>query len=201
MNFLAPLAVIIVSISAGVTVIIDNSRVKLALLALQYGLIAILIDPTTPNQLIVIKIVTGLIVVLVMYISAKQKGIWSDHENEQGLLTGRIFRMIAVFLVTTSAIGIGRSNFVTIPGIRPEALSAALLLGGLGLLQVSMFGKPPDVAIGLFSLLNGFEIVYGVLESSIAIMTLLAVVHVCIAVVIGIVELDVEEYFASGGDL
>jgi hypothetical protein len=64
-----------------------------------------------------------------------------------------------------------------------------------------MFGKPPDVAIGLFSLLNGFEIVYGVLESSIAIMTLLAVVHVCIAVVIGIVELDVEEYFASDGDL
>ena len=201
MNDLAPLAMIMVSISAGVTVIIDNSRVKLVLLALQYSLIPILIDPKAPNQLIVIKIVTGLIVVLVMYISAKQKGTWVNHENEQSLLTGRIFRMIAVLLVTTSAIGIGRSNFVTVPGIRPESLSAALLLGGLGLLQVSMFEKPPDVAIGLFCLLNGFEVVYGVLESSIAIMSLLAVVLVCIAVVIGIVELDVEEYFANGGDL
>jgi hypothetical protein len=64
-----------------------------------------------------------------------------------------------------------------------------------------MFAKPPDVAIGLFSLLNGFEIVYVVLESSIAVMTLLALVHVCIAVVIGIVELDVEENYAKGGDL
>jgi len=201
MNDLAPLAMILVSICSGITVIIDNSRVKLGLLALQYSLITILIDPTTPNQLIVIKIVTGLIVVSVMYISAKQMDIRGGHENEQGLLTGRIFRMIAVLLVTTSAIGIGRSNFVTIPGIRPEALSSALLLGGLGLLQVSMFGKPPDVAIGLFSLLNGFEIVYGVLESSIAIMTLLAIVHVCIAIVIGIVELDVEEPYANGGDL
>ena len=201
MNDLTPLAVIMVSISTGVTVIIDNNRVKLGLLALQYVLSAILIDPTAPSQLIVIKIATGLIVVSVMYISARQKAIWGGHENEQGLLTGRFFRMIAVLLVTTSAIGIGRSNFVTIPGIRPEALSAALFLGGLGLLQVSMFGKLPDVAIGLFTLLNGFEIVYGVLESSIAVMTLLALVHVCIAVVIGIVELDVEENYAKGGDL
>jgi hypothetical protein len=148
-----PLAAILVGISTGIIVIADNRRVKIGLLALQYILSAVLLDLAAPIQIVVIKIVTGLTVCLILVISARQISTTNDDVRGSDLPTGRVFRIIAVLLVTTSAIGIGRSDFVTLPGIPPE-----------------------------------------VLESSLAVIALLALVHICIAVVIGIIELDVEEH-------
>ncbi len=189
-----PLAAILVGISTGVIVIADDRRVKIGLLALQYILSAALLDLASPIQIVVIKLVTGLTVCLILVITTRQISTIDEEVRGSDLPAGRVFRIIAVLLVTTSAIGIGRSDFVTLPGIPPESLSGALLLGGLGLLQVSLLEKPTYIAFGIFSLLNGFEIAYVVLESSLAVIALLALVHICIAVVIGIIELDVEEH-------
>jgi hypothetical protein len=195
------LAAILAGITTGIIAITDDGRVKIGLVSLQYILTSILLNLASPIQVVVIKLVTGLTVCLILVMTARKIGRDRYIVQRFGLPTGRAFRMIAVLLVTTSAVGIGRSEFVTIPGIAPEALSAALLLGGLGLLQVSLLERPSNVAIGIISLLNGFEIVYVVLESSIAVMALMAIVHICVAVVVGIIELDLEEYDLQEVDL
>jgi hypothetical protein len=190
---LAPVAALLVGVFSGILVIADDKRVKIGLLASQYLLVSVLLNAESLQVLVVIKVVTGITVSLVLINTAIQIGKVHHLSERIDIPASLPFRMIAVLLVTTASIGIGRSEFVSIPGIRPEALTAALLLGGMGLLHVSLFERPSDVAIGVFSLLNGFEMVYVSLESSIAVMALLTIVHIAVAVVIGIIELDVED--------
>jgi hypothetical protein len=201
LHTIAPFAAILAGITTGIIVITDDSRIKIGLVFFQYALSSILLNLAAPIQIVVIKFVSGLTVCLILFVTARMIG--EDRHIVRGfdLPAGRAFRMIAVLLVSTAAVGIGRSEFVSIPGIAPEALSAALLLGGLGLLQVSLLERPSNVVIGVISLLNGFEIVYVVLETSIAVMALIAMVHISVSVVIGIIELDVEEQDLQKVDL
>lgn len=193
-NALSPLAAILAGITTGIIIITDDDRVKIGLLSFQYLLSAILLNLGSSVPVVVIKIGSGFTVCLILTVTARQIGKHREIVQRLDLPTGRGFRMLAALLVTTSAVGIGRSELVAIPGIAPEALSAALLIGGMGLLQVSLLERPSDVAIGIICLLNGFEIVYVVLESSIAVMALIALVHISVAMVIGIIELDVDDY-------
>ena len=190
---ITPLAAILLGVSAGILVITDDLRLKVGLLGFLYVLVSSLLYASGLDTLVVLKLVTGLTVSLVFIRTATQIGNIQPSSERLDLPTSLPFRMIAVLLVATASVGIGRSEFVSIPGISPEALSAALLLGGMGLLHVSIFERPSNVAIGIYCLLNGFDVVYVVLESSIAVMALLAMVHIGIAVVIGILEIDVEE--------
>jgi hypothetical protein len=193
LDSLAPITTILAGIASGILVVTDHKWVKIGIIALIYVLVSILLNTEAPQVLVVIKLVTGLTVSLVQINTVIQIGRDRPLTGRLDLPTSLPFRMIAVLLVTTASIGIGRSEFVTIPGVRPAALSTALLLGGMGLLIVSFFERPSNVAIGIICLLNGFELVYVALESSIAVMALLAVVHIAVAVVMGIIELDVEE--------
>lgn len=198
---LLPLAAVLAGISAGILVITTNKRMKIGLVIIQYILVSILMSPQSELDIVVIKLVSGVTASLIMINTINQLGKGRVVHKSIGLPTTLSLRMIAVLLVSTASVGIGRSEFVAIPGIRPEALSAALLLGGMGLLQVSLFDRPLNLVFGIFCLLNGFELVYIVLESSIALMALLALVHIGLSVVIGILELDVEETDLQAGNL
>lgn len=188
---ISPMAAILCAITSGLIVIYENRQGRIALLFIQYLLVSILLNLGFSPQ-VVIKLITGLTVSLILIITTRQSALVRFVPREVIIPSGLAFRMISVLLVTTAAVGIGRSELVILPGIAPQALSAALLLGGMGLLQASLFENATDIAIGIFTLLNGFEIAYVVLESALAVMALLAIVHISIAVVIAIIELDVE---------
>jgi hypothetical protein len=196
---ISSIAAIICGIASSLIVIYENRRVRIGLLFILYILTAILLNLGISPQ-VVIKLISGVTATLILTITTRQTDQVQDIPRVANIPSGLAFRMISVLLVTTAAVGIGRSELVILPDIAPQALSAALLIGGMGLLQVSLFENPINVAIGILMLLNGFEIAYVVLETSLAVMALLAIVHISIAVVIAIVELDVERDLDSAGN-
>lgn len=60
---------------------------------------------------------------------------------------------------------------------------AAAILMSMGLLQLGLFRSPLRVVIGLITLLSGFEIAYSVIEPALAILALIASVHIGLAMV------------------
>ena len=56
---------------------------------------------------------------------------------------------------------------------------------GFGFLQFGFNERPFRVGIGLFSMLSGFEIAYAKIEPSLAVIALLAAIHIGIALVVG----------------
>jgi hypothetical protein len=110
---------------------------------------------------------------------------------DQGLPTGWIFRILAVLLISTSALGFGGIQFFRFPGLHTVAAASSILLMGLGLLQLGLTEQPLGIGIGLVTLISGFEIIYSGLEPSLAVMALIAAIHVGIAIVISIFEIDV----------
>jgi sorbitol-specific phosphotransferase system component IIBC len=82
-----------------------------------------------------------------------------------------------------AAIGIARGPWVDILEL-PEVISlGALVMAGLGLLQVGLFDAPLRIGVGLLTIIAGFEVAYGLIEPSLAITALFALVNVGIALV------------------
>jgi hypothetical protein len=54
----------------------------------------------------------------------------------------------------------------------------------MGLLQLGFQEEPVKVGIGLLTIISGFEVAYTTIEPSLAVMALLATVHLGIAVVV-----------------
>ena len=100
-----------------------------------------------------------------------------------------------------AAIGIGQANWMRIPDIRPEAIMAATILMSMGLLQLGLFRTPLRVCIGLITMLSGFEIAYAVIESALAILALLASMHIGLAMVVSYLTLVAHPSgLAEGGE-
>jgi hypothetical protein len=59
----------------------------------------------------------------------------------------------------------------------------SFILMSIGLLQLSLTSHPLRVIIGLLTALSGFEIIYAVIETSILVAGLLAVINLGLALV------------------
>lgn len=191
-QFLAPLLTIIAVISAGIIIILDDRKLGIGMLALQYICVSIFAGLFISDRVLPLKLIAGTSVILIMFRSAGQMGWKQNGGAEEALPSGRLFRIIAVLLLSTGSLGIGRSLFVGLPNIQPVAISSFLLLSALGLLQLSLRESPFEIALGLFTLINGFEIIYSSMESSLAVLALLALTHIGIAISISIITIDVE---------
>jgi len=53
----------------------------------------------------------------------------------------------------------------------------------MGLLQLGLSGSAFRVCVGLMTLLSGFEVVYSLIEPSLAVLALIASVHIGLALV------------------
>ncbi|MCJ7623785.1 MAG: hypothetical protein MUO76_09800, partial [Anaerolineaceae bacterium] len=62
-------------------------------------------------------------------------------------------------------------------------LWGGLILIGIGLLHLGMTTRPSRVIIGLLTFLSGFEILYAVIERSILVAGLLALVNLALALI------------------
>ncbi len=196
MNFfedLAPIATILSGITAGVIIVSVDHRLRLGMLALQYLCVTILNTLALPLQIAVIKLIAGWLACIVLGITIAQSGWYRADSGRGALPTGWVFRMIAVLLVSTSAIGIGQFTLFDFLGIQKISNASTLLLIGLGILQIGLAAQPIGFGVGLLTILSGFEILYSSLEPSLAVMALLASIHVGIALAVSIITIDVEE--------
>jgi hypothetical protein len=168
----------------GILLVLSDRRVSiLIIVAVQYLLASLLVWATLSLQVAAARLVTGLVVTAILGLAVRSVGMGTRFSRSRILPTGRAFRLISALLIAVAAIGIARGPWVDILEL-PEVISlGALVMAGLGLLQVGLFDAPLRIGVGLLTIIAGFEVAYGLIEPSLAITALFALVNVGIALV------------------
>jgi len=158
--------------------------VNMGALALQYGMVFLLLITFRNPSLGIIKLLVGLMVTLVLYLTLVSLGTLQPLQYIFRFSLGEIFRGLAgIFMI------IAVTLFT--PGLRTEVfpltslpvLTASLGLVILGLLQLGMITEPLYVIIGLLTFLSGLELLYGSMEFSTVLEALFAAVNLGLALV------------------
>jgi hypothetical protein len=186
---LGPVAVVLAGVLAGANTVLSARRSRILLLAVQYVCFTIVAAMSLSLKIAIIKCFAGWIACAILWQSLGYIRKSPMSQDERALPSGWIFRMIAVLLVSTAALGAGKNPLLEID-TDPLIVAASILLGGLGLLQLGLKETPMGIGVGLLTLLSGFEIFYSVLEPSIAVLGLFAAVHVGIGIAVSILEID-----------
>jgi len=178
--------IILVAATAFALIVVERPAIQIGILAIQYSSVAWLTSLALPLQVAAVKLVAGLIACGVLALTVAGSRLAA--ESAPGI-AGRAFRVIAAILIMAAAIGLGQTNWMRVPDIRPEAIMAVAILMSMGLLQLGLFRTPLRMSIGLITLLSGFEIAYSVIEPALAILALLASVHIGLAIVVSYLSL------------
>jgi len=175
---------ILAGVCAGLLVVIDDRRWALITLGGQYACVAWLCALSLTLPVATAKLLAGWMSTLVLVITLRRAGWPTARPLGEAIPTGLAFRMLATLLVTTAVLGLGQVNWLSLPQVQPAAVSGGILLVGLGLLQLGLTEEALRVGLGLLTMISGFEAVYSALEPSLAMVGLLAAVHIGIALAI-----------------
>ncbi|MGD8555574.1 MAG: hypothetical protein PVJ32_09070 [Anaerolineales bacterium] len=181
---LAGIAPIAAAVTASLAIVLDDRRWMLAMLGGEYMCLAWFTAVELTGGMATVKLLVGLLVCAGLTITLLHETKSTPGMQRWVIPSGRTFRLIAVLLICISAWGLTRNNWTPVPGISPPGATGSMVLIGLGLLHLGISEEPFRVGIGLLTTLAGFEVAYGVIEPSLAMMTLLAAVHLGIAVVV-----------------
>ena len=177
-------ASIAVALTGALLILSDNRRLLLATLAVQYVFVAWLVSLSLPPQVAAAKLVAGLLACAIIAVALANVG-WADQLlTPETIPSGMIFRAIAICLVLLAAVGLGGDIWSALPKMSTVAGYGATFLIAMGLLQLGFQEESVKVGIGLLTIISGFEIAYTTIEPSLAVMALLAAVHLGIAVVV-----------------
>lgn len=179
MERLATLAVLILAISTLMLLLSQNWRWSIVALAFQYLALFFLTLQVWPLGLAAVKLVAGWMAGAVL--SASQPGA---HLVEESLQRGsaflfRLFIAILVWILVFSLTPVV-NELLPLPS---TLIMGAMLLIGMGLVQLGVTTRPLRVLLGLLTTLAGFELIYGAVEKSVLVAGLLAVVTIGLAFV------------------
>lgn len=176
------LAVLLVTVTSAGLLLYRDWRWNLGFLAAQYVGIAILVAQHWPLGMAAAKLVTGWMTTaaLAMTLTSVTSG---DEPAEEFWPQGRIFRLFMVGMVVVLAVAVTPRIQTAITGIGAPVVAGAVILTGVGLLQLGTSSQVLRVVVALLSVMGGFEILYAALEGSILVAALLAVVNLGIGLV------------------
>ncbi len=151
---------------------------RIGFLAVQYIGAFIMVHSHWPISMAAAKLVTGWMACVILGIAqlnSEKRGV-----EDLSLPQGRLFHFLTacIIVAVTFAVSLRLTDWLAIT--LPVAW-ASLLLVGLGLLQLGTTSEPFRVVVGLLTVFCGFEILYAVVESSILVTALLAVVNLGLA--------------------
>lgn len=175
------MSVLTVSATALLLTLLTGRVARIGLLAVQYAAVAWLTGLSLPLQVAAVKVVAGLIACGILAVSESRR----DRSGSELAIRefGAPFRLFASALGLVAAFGLSQRNWFEVPDISWDALLGSTVLLTMGLLQLGLSGSPFRVCLGLMTLLSGFEIVYGVIEPSLAVLALIASIHIGLALV------------------
>lgn len=150
-------------------------RWDLALLAAQYLGVAILVSLHWPVGMAAAKLVAGWIATAAigMTLTAQPPQMPAAEQFWPQGRTFRLFMAAMIFVATAAATPRVEGAMA---GVEAPVIAGALLLSGMGLLQLGTRNEMIHVIFGLLTVLAGFEIFYAAVEGSILVAGLLAVV-------------------------
>lgn len=198
-------AVIMVLLAAIVIVMAWDWRVTLLALLVHYLAVGLLFIDVLDPRLAVVKLLVGLFVCLILYMTARQvnygrlpidvtaeeaAGLGLERRVRVGpytLPTSLPFRFFAAIMMVLVAWALAQQPAFQLP-VLPEALNylnwVIYGLAGLGLLGMGLTADPWRAGLGMLLFLTGFELFYSALEQSVAVLALLAVVTLLITLFI-----------------
>jgi hypothetical protein len=197
LNFIPFVAAILLAITTLLLLILEDWRIALAVLAIQYVAVFLLVVQYWRLEMAIVKLVAGWIAcsILGMAIASLPEGLSSQRSGQakssflfsQKLFAGaRSGKMVAVFstllvwlMVFTYAVNLPR----VFPNLDLYTSISCLLLIGVGLLQLGFSSRPLPTFLALLTILSGFEILYASVEASILMTGLLAAVNLSLALV------------------
>lgn len=165
-------------------VVLDNPKLILAGLCGAYGLSAWLVTTSLPPSSGGAKFIAGLVACGIIYLGLSGSGWDEELDHDHPIPTGKPFRIGASLLVLLAAIGLTNSVSTLIPELLSNVAQGAMMLLVTGILILGLFDSAFRVGIGLLVMLSGFDILYSSVEPSLAIVALLALVHIGIALVV-----------------
>jgi hypothetical protein len=169
-------------------------RLSLTGLLVQYVLIGITLTRFIQAEMAVVKILVGVLVVPILYLSARQiQEVKDTQEAKEGRTRflglqvgwgagplGLPLRLLALLLVTLAVIRFFdeyRMLLPALPGenstIPADVAFVTLWLGGIGLIGLVLSGKSLRVAPAMFTLLAAFDLIYSSLEPGLAVVGVL----------------------------
>ena len=195
-------AVYLVLLTAVLVVIAWDWRLALLALTSQYLLAGLLFVDVLDPRLMIVKVLNGLFVCLILYITARQVN-WgrlpvdlTDDElariqQEPKVAIGPLavptqapLRLFLVMVLVLLIFTVGQQSFAQLPGIS-EAEShlnlAVIILVGIGLLGMAITPAPLPVGMAALMFLTGFELFYSFFEQSVLTLALLVVVNLMTA--------------------
>jgi hypothetical protein len=179
-SFLPPLALALATLTALALLISRDWRWSIAALAIQYIASFVLVSTAWPLEMAISKVVAGWMAGAILgmaMVSAPEA--WQS--QELSLQSSRLFRLLAAGTVFVIIASLVPAAAAWVPGIHPLALWGGFILIGMGLLHLGLTTQPLRVALGLLTVLAGFEILYAAVESSTLVAGLLASVNLGIA--------------------
>lgn len=169
-------------------------RLSLTGLLVQYVLVGIALTRFIQIEVAVVKILVGVLVVPILYLSARQIQEVKDTQEAKesgtrflGLQVGwgagplglplRLLALLLVALAVLRFFDEYRMLLPVLPGensmIPADVAFVTFWLGGIGLIGLVLSGKPLRVAPAIFTILAAFDLVYAGLEPGLAVVGLL----------------------------
>jgi hypothetical protein len=173
------LPVFLIIVSSLTLLISQHWRWSIIALAVQYLGVFWMISWEWPVGLAAVKLVTGWMAGAVLGVSQPGSAL---AETRFPRLPGRGFKIVTAALVWVVAYAITPSLADFFPAVNNYLLGAVILIG-MGLLQLGMSWRPLRVILGLFTVLSGFELLYATVESSVLVTGLISGVNLGLALV------------------
>jgi hypothetical protein len=183
-----PAVFLVLTTSLGLFMV-QGSVWSVALLAIQYVGVFVLVSLSWPFQMALSTLVAGWIAAFILgfaiyslvreQVTTIETPVGAKRFAEVSFAYGttfsaRIFRLLAGILICLGAVSATPIVLAWVPGIPTESAIGALILIGLGLLQLGLTSHPIRVNIGLLTIISGFEIIYAVVAFSALVAGLLA---------------------------
>ncbi len=164
----------------GCLIILTVSKPKLVLISMGMIYICVFIISVQFNSTwsTLIRLVTGLATLLMIFISLSGKKVTFPRYPRSGLL----FRLLGFLLFSLIAVlvSIKAANFLNFP---IDVILAGLLVTFCGILELGISGFPLKVILGILVLYCGFSTIYCSLETSLLVNGLLSGINIALGVV------------------
>ncbi len=202
-------------VAASLLVVMPSWRVRLAALAVQYVCVAALLTQIVIWQVVVTRLIVGAGIVGILVLTGRElTGVFPWQRRAAPLGDGAAaaatpstplatltrlwktqfsadfpFRAVAVAMAIVAAASLAGQPTVLLPGLSPGLKMAGYLLCGLGLFSLGLSEEPLRAGLSLLTLLSGFQLLYVAVETSLAIVALLAVVDFAVALAVSYLAL------------
>jgi hypothetical protein len=198
-------AATVVLLAAVIIIVVQDWRLSLLALAVQYLFAGLLFVDLLDPRLAIVKVLVGLFVCMILYLTARQVN-WgrlpvdvteaevAQLNRERRVRVGAYvlptttpFRVFVALMMALVVVTLSQRPGYQLPAV-PESLGylnlAVYALAGLGLLTLALTAEPLQAGMGVFMFLSGFELFYSALEQSIGMLAALAAVNLVVALVI-----------------